>query len=472
MLSTICSVRVRLSGYIRVSSVAGRSGEDYISPTVQRDAISAYAAELGGEITEWFTDEDYSGGTVDRPAFQAALAKSRAGDADGIVVMRIDRFARTVPEGAAIARELVDMGQVFASCQERIDPRTPTGRYMLTAFLANGELFLDQMKASWKVAKRRAVERGAPIGPTPFGYLRVKSPPVKPNQVSPAEAASLTGREPAVGTVIPDPVTGPLVVEVFRRSAAGESVGEIAEWLRGRYVPEGRRPFSGNEVRRWLTNRFYLGEIHYGEFAGQVEPLVDARTFEAAQPGPARQKRRSEAMPLAGLLRCENCGEPMSGNRFGGPRAQTAIYRCGERCGSGAVITAYLIEDFIFGLVRDAIAGFQLAGSRGDLAALDEAVAVAERELDAFVGNLTVRASLGEAKWEQGIERRADALSVARAERGAAVRADRLLSVDLSNPSEHDLRGFAFAVMDAVYVGRGRGLDRVRVVWAGQDGEP
>jgi DNA invertase Pin-like site-specific DNA recombinase len=451
--------------------VAGRSGQDYISPTVQREAISAYAAELGGTITEWFTDEDYSGGTVDRPAFQAALAKSRAGDADGLVVMRIDRFARTVPEGAAIARELVDMGQVFASCQERIDPRTPTGRYMLTAFLANGELFLDQMKASWKVAKRRAVERGAPIGPTPFGYLRVKSPAVKPNQISPVEAAALVGGEPAVGTVIPDPVTGPLVAEVFRRSAAGESVGEIAEWLRGRYVPEGRRPFSGNEVRRWLTNRFYLGEIHYGELAGHVQPLVDARTFDAAQPGPSRAKRRGESLPLAGLLRCENCGVPMSGNRYGG-RGTTPVYRCGTRCGAGAVITASLIEGFIFGLVRDAMAGFQLAGSRGDVAALDDAVTVAERELDAFVGNLTVRASLGEAKWEQGIKRRADALGAARAEREAAVRADRLLSVDLSNPAEHDLRGFAFAVMDAVYVGRGRGLDRVRVVWAGQDGEP
>src|SRR3954454_19289508 len=128
---------LRLDGYVRVSRVGGRQGEGYISPAVQREAIEGYARELDGEIVAWHDDQDASGGNVERPAFQAALERLRAGAPNGIVVMRVDRFARSVADGAAIVRDIIDTGQVFASCHERIDPRTPEGKYMLTSLLAN-----------------------------------------------------------------------------------------------------------------------------------------------------------------------------------------------------------------------------------------------------------------------------------------------------------------------------------------------
>jgi site-specific DNA recombinase len=91
-----------LAGYIRVSRVGGREGEGYISPSVQRDSIAAYAANMGTEIVEWFEDEDQSGGTAERPEFQRALTLCREGQVDGIAVMKIDRFARSAADGAAI----------------------------------------------------------------------------------------------------------------------------------------------------------------------------------------------------------------------------------------------------------------------------------------------------------------------------------------------------------------------------------
>jgi DNA invertase Pin-like site-specific DNA recombinase len=152
---------LRLDGYVRVSRVGGREGEGYISPSVQREAISNYAAELDGEIVAWHQDEDYSGGNVKRPDFQATLERLRDGASDGIVVMAIDRFARSVADGAGVVREITERGQVFASCQERIDPRTDEGQYMLNTFLNNAELFLNQSKTKWRTSKARAVARGA-----------------------------------------------------------------------------------------------------------------------------------------------------------------------------------------------------------------------------------------------------------------------------------------------------------------------
>jgi DNA invertase Pin-like site-specific DNA recombinase len=465
---------MKLGGYIRVSRVGGREGEGYISPDLQRQAISTYAAEMNGTIARWFTDEDYSGGTLERPGFQSALSEIRAGKLDGIVVMKIDRFARSVADGASVIRELVESGKVFASCQERINPETPEGKFMLTSFLANAELFLDQSKAGWRAAKSRAVARGAPIGPTPFGYLRVKSPATKKNQVTPAEAARMTGGEPAVGTVIPDPETGPIVTEVFKRAAAGEPLGAIADFVNSRYPVEGRRPYAASEMRRWLTNRFYLGEIHYGELVATDchVPLTDPATFLAAQPTPARAKKRPESLPLVGLLRCENCKNPMIGNRFGGSKHDLPVYRCGSRCGAGSVISASIVEPFIFDAVRESLRGYRLSGSQVDVAELDRAVIDAEEELDAFVGDLTARSSLGPDRWQKGIVIRSRALDEARQRRDEAIRDQSLLTVNLDDPSEHDLRTFAFAVIAAVYVGRGRGTDRLRVVWAGGDDQP
>lgn len=109
-----------LIGYVRVSRIGSRAGEGYISPEIQRDAISAYARELGEEVAYFADDQDFSGGNTERPAFAEALDRLERGEHDGILVMRIDRFARSVADGARIVREITDRGQVFASeCARR-----------------------------------------------------------------------------------------------------------------------------------------------------------------------------------------------------------------------------------------------------------------------------------------------------------------------------------------------------------------
>jgi hypothetical protein len=67
-------------GYIRVSRVAGREGEAFISPDVQRKKIEAWADLHGVQIVEWWEELDQSGGKRDRPMFQQALARCDAGE--------------------------------------------------------------------------------------------------------------------------------------------------------------------------------------------------------------------------------------------------------------------------------------------------------------------------------------------------------------------------------------------------------
>jgi DNA invertase Pin-like site-specific DNA recombinase len=84
------------AAYIRVSRVGGRDGDSFISPTVQRERIEVWAASHGHAIGPWYTDLDEPGSKIDRPEFQRALEACERGDVAGVVVTKLDRFARSV----------------------------------------------------------------------------------------------------------------------------------------------------------------------------------------------------------------------------------------------------------------------------------------------------------------------------------------------------------------------------------------
>lgn len=161
------------TGTSKSSRIGGRAGDGYISPEVQREQISAFAGLMGVEIDAWHDDQDYSGGNVERPAFLEVIRRIEIGETGGVIVARIDRFARSAPDGGAMVRRILDAGGIFASAQERIDPTTDFGKAMLNIMFVMAELQLDQLKSGWKTAKGRAIGRGPHIGPTPFGYRRL-----------------------------------------------------------------------------------------------------------------------------------------------------------------------------------------------------------------------------------------------------------------------------------------------------------
>ena len=65
--------------YVRVSRVAGRSGESFISPDLQREQGAAWASSRGVEVTVVHEDLDQSGGKLERPGLDALMARIRAG---------------------------------------------------------------------------------------------------------------------------------------------------------------------------------------------------------------------------------------------------------------------------------------------------------------------------------------------------------------------------------------------------------
>lgn len=470
------AVTLRLDGYVRVSRVGGREGEGYISPDVQREAIESYAAELGGAVVAWHRDEDYGGGNTDRPGFQKMLGRLKAGESDGIVVMKTDRFARSTADGARIVKEINDRGQVFASCHERMDTRTPEGGYMLRSFLSNAELFLDQIKASWETAKGRAIARGAHIGPTPTGYLKVEAIPSKPTHISPVDSAAIGGPT-APGLLVPSPVYGPAISDLFSRAATlkhGDSA--LAGWMTETAPRAGGAAWSSSEVRRWLSNRIYLGEIRYGSLVNATahEPLTDEKTWQRCQREAGVRLVAPEPFLLSGLIRCAGCRYAMGGASHGGS-GETPIYRCSRSsrgCPSPSVITAARIEGYA---VSEALLRRQGILEQVPATGPDETMAEfadADAEVEAFVADLEARRLLGEAGWQDGLRVRVAAREALRPARDAALAKSRereaaTLPVDATD--RHGLRDLLVGMVAHIFVRRLRGAearDRTLIVWS------
>lgn len=80
---------MRVLGYLRVSTSEQEYGID-----AQRAAILAESVRRGWEV-EWVEDAGKTGKDVKRPGLQAALDVLRAGEAEAIVVSKLDRLSRS-----------------------------------------------------------------------------------------------------------------------------------------------------------------------------------------------------------------------------------------------------------------------------------------------------------------------------------------------------------------------------------------
>lgn len=147
-------------GYARVST-------DAQDLTAQRDAL----AGLGVAPDRIYVDQGLTGTNRERPGLRQALAACRAGDT--LVVAKLDRLARSLPDARAIAEELTARSVKLNLGGSVHDPTDPVGRLLFNvlAMVAEFEADLARMRTreGMKVAKAK-------------GRLRGKQPKLSPKQ--------------------------------------------------------------------------------------------------------------------------------------------------------------------------------------------------------------------------------------------------------------------------------------------------
>jgi DNA invertase Pin-like site-specific DNA recombinase len=234
---------VRLDAYIRVSKVAGRAGDSFISPDVQRTRIEQWAALRDVEIAQWHQDLDVSGGTLRRAGLDALMARVRDGSTGGLVVANLDRLSRAgVADALKLVEEVHDAGGHVAAVDLGVDPTTPTGELMLTLLLALARMQRRQIAAAWHEASGRAVGRGVHTV-LPYGYRRGDDK-----------------------RLVPDDVKADAVRRIFELRGAGHSWKAITDAMNASAHRPMRAGFwSLPAIKRIVSSRAYVGEAFYGE---------------------------------------------------------------------------------------------------------------------------------------------------------------------------------------------------------------
>ena len=406
-------------GYIRVSRRAGREGGSFISPEVQRKKIAAWAKLHEVEIIRFWEEIDQSDAKLERPMFQEALARCEAGETGGIVVARLDRFARSAVDALSSIRRLNEAGARLVSVEDNFDGSTPMGRFAIGILILIAELELERIRGGWVTAVSEAVGRGVHISARPpTGYKR-------------DEEGRLLRNEPAAS----------FVAEAFRKRATGASWAELARLLEENeiYPPSGNKYWSKAGVAALIKNPAYLGQARSGKVVKEEahEPLVTRAEFDAAQAVKKSLLRQqdgsvaSRAM-LGGLARCRGCGHTLkiTGNTDKKSGQRYPVYYCVGRyakgpCPARATVRASLLDHYVEEQVLQALHAVdgllaKAVAASEQIEAAARSVAEAEHELELFVNNPKLLSLLGEQKFVEGVEVRQGALDEAREALGQA----------------------------------------------------
>lgn len=118
--------------------------------------------DLGASKEHIYTDHGFSGTKRERPGLDQAIAAVREGDT--LVVPKLDRLARSVPDARAIATQLESKGVKLAIGKSVYDPTDPMGKmfFNILATFAEFESDLIRMRTreGMAIAKAKGKLRG------------------------------------------------------------------------------------------------------------------------------------------------------------------------------------------------------------------------------------------------------------------------------------------------------------------------
>lgn len=149
-----------LIGYARVST-------DEQDLTAQRDALAA----LGVASERIYVDHGLTGTNRARPGLREAMAACRGGDV--LVVTKLDRLARSLPDARDIVAELTAREVKLSLGGSVHDPTDPVGRLLFNVLAMVAEFESDLIKMRTREGMKVARAKGR---------LRGKRPKLSPRQ--------------------------------------------------------------------------------------------------------------------------------------------------------------------------------------------------------------------------------------------------------------------------------------------------
>ncbi|MFJ8859964.1 recombinase family protein [Streptomyces sp. NPDC102451] len=264
---------------------------------------------------------------------------------DHIIILKIDRIARSVRHLSDIIEWCEANGKGLISCEEGFDLSKPWGKTIAKILAVVAEAELDAIKARNKASRETMRKTGRwPGGLVPFGRRAVKGD--------------------AGFTLELDPEHGPTLIEMIRRFIEKPSFSAVADWLNEQGVPTAQdiariRAAAGESTTRladpkprgarWtpttvqavLISRSLLGE--YVRASGAVarnddgtpvmrsEPVLNEEEWTKLSEAVASvkyKKQKGSTSPTVGVTFCMLCGSSLYFVKGDPAKGKRERYRC------------------------------------------------------------------------------------------------------------------------------------------------
>jgi len=323
---------VRCAIYTRKSTAAGLE-KDFNSLDAQKEACEAYIRTRAHEgwvlLPEPFDDGGFTGANTERPGFQKLMAWIGGGKVDVVVVYKVDRLSRSLPDFAQVMQHFTRHDIGFVSVTQHFSTTDPVGRLTLNMLMSfaefEREMITERIRDKIRATRRMGRWTG---GNAPLGYRSEKS------------------------RLLPHEEEVPWLKQVFAWYLEGVSALAISQRLNAALVPlktiqrPRPNPWTKDLVLRILRNRLYLGELScQGEFVVAEHPaLIEPEVFEKVQrmlePKVRRDRHecRNPTYLIRGTLKCGICGCRMtSASTFRHGRLYR-YYRCRTRDKQGKAV--------------------------------------------------------------------------------------------------------------------------------------
>jgi site-specific DNA recombinase len=305
--------------YIRVSS--NEQATKALNLENQEGSCREHCQREDWQVIEKFVDRHSARNAVDRPEFQRMLAYCRQhpGKIRYLIVFDLSRFARDVADQGMAIAELERCGVELKSVREPNIDRTPAGKLAANILGTLNQYMTDSLSANMKVKMRQSAEKGRWPGLASLGYKNIGGNS-GPNIIPDVDRAPFIKR--AFELIRTDRYKQSDVLEIVNKEGLTTAKG---------------KPVPIQTFQKILRNPLYAGWVTrpsddtFEPVRGLHEPLVSEELFDTVQsildgrtPTPTPRRKVNPDFPLKCFVRCDSCGNPLTG---GFNRGKTKWYR-------------------------------------------------------------------------------------------------------------------------------------------------
>ncbi|MDZ7703884.1 MAG: recombinase family protein [Trueperaceae bacterium] len=160
---------MKIIGYTRVSTV--KQANDGDSLELQRGKLATYCDLHDYELVDVYEDAGESGKDMNRDGLRAALDAVERGEADGLVVYKLDRLTRSTADLGRLLERFENKGVALKAVAESLDTDTAAGRMVVRMLGVVAEWERETIGERTSAALQAKAAKGEYTGgKIPFGY--------------------------------------------------------------------------------------------------------------------------------------------------------------------------------------------------------------------------------------------------------------------------------------------------------------